>query len=95
MLVPEAVVISAFVAVTVPGHHARYQPLATVACTELPSLRSIVTAVTPAPVAAVDERQRVAGGVARAAATELDLTRRNAGAAPTRWTWTTSRPRCR
>ena len=41
---------SAFVAVSVPGHHARYQPLATVACTELPSLRSIVTAVTPAPV---------------------------------------------
>ena len=43
MLVPEAVVISAVVATAAPGHHARYQPSATVACTELPSLRSIVT----------------------------------------------------
>ena len=50
VLVPEAVVTSAFVAATVPGHHARYQPLATVACTELPSSRLIETAVTPAPV---------------------------------------------
>jgi hypothetical protein len=46
----EAVVISAFVGVIVPGHQARYQPFATVARTALPSLRSIVTAVTPAPV---------------------------------------------
>ena len=50
MLVPAVDVTAAFVAWTVPGHHARYQPLTTVACTELPSLRSIVTAVTPAPV---------------------------------------------
>jgi hypothetical protein len=34
----------------VPGHQARYQPPDTVAWIELPSLRSIVTDVTPAPM---------------------------------------------
>ena len=49
-VVPEEVVTSALVAVAAPGHQAMYQPLSTVARTDVPSLRSNVTAVTPAPV---------------------------------------------
>ena len=62
---------------TVPGHHARYQPLATVACTELPSLRSTVTAVTPHRLARrpASTRSRC---VSRATAAGLDLTRGDA-----------------
>lgn len=45
--VPLAVVTSAVKLSTSPGHQATNQPLPTVACTDEPSLRSSVTAVTP------------------------------------------------
>lgn len=50
MLVALALVTSAVTARWVPGHQARYQPSLTVAWTELPSLRVILTPVTPAPI---------------------------------------------
>ena len=50
MLVPLALATWAVTARSVPGHQARYQPFLTVAWTELPSLRVMVTPVTPAPI---------------------------------------------
>jgi hypothetical protein len=50
VLVPLVAVTAAVTARSVPGHHARYQPFPTVAWTELPSLRVMVTPVTPVPV---------------------------------------------
>jgi hypothetical protein len=50
VLVPLALATWAVTARWVPGHQARYQPFLTVAWTELPSLRVIVTLVTPAPI---------------------------------------------
>ena len=50
VLVPLALATWAVTACSVPGHQARYQPFLTVAWTELPSLRVIVTPVTPAPI---------------------------------------------
>jgi hypothetical protein len=50
VLVPFALATWAVIACSVPGHQARYQPFLTVAWTELPSLRVMVTPVTPAPI---------------------------------------------
>jgi hypothetical protein len=50
VLVVFAVATCAVTARWVPGHQAKYQPFLTVAWTELPSLRVIVTSVTPAPI---------------------------------------------
>ena len=50
MLVPLALATWALTARSVPGHQARYQPFLTVAWTELPSLRAMVTPATPAPI---------------------------------------------
>lgn len=78
VLVPKAVVSSAFVAATVPGHHARYQTAGD--C----RLHGAAVAAFDRDRAdarsgpAVDERQRVTRGVPRVTAVEFDLTRRNA-----------------
>jgi hypothetical protein len=50
VLVPFVLATCAVTARWVPGHQAKYQPFLTVAPTELPSLRVIVTPVTPAPI---------------------------------------------